>query len=68
MHSVFFDARVDDAGRRAQIYDGQLFVYSPRPSTVALCALIAPAHCSRSAAICANTLSSALYSGLIRVP
>jgi len=38
MHSVFFDAKVDDATRRARLYDGQLFVYSPRPNTVALCA------------------------------
>jgi hypothetical protein len=38
MHSVFFDAKIDDATRRARLYDGQLFVYSPRPSTVALCA------------------------------
>ena len=38
MHSIFFDTRLDDDGRRAQLYDGQLLVFSPRPSTLALCA------------------------------
>jgi hypothetical protein len=38
MHSIFFDAQLDDDGRRAQLYNGHLFVFSPRPSTLALCA------------------------------
>src|SRR5262245_6263915 len=36
MHSVLFDATLDDAARRAQIYDGQLLVYSPTPGSLAL--------------------------------
>ena len=36
MHSVLFDPKLDDAGRRIQIYDGQLVIYSPTPSSLAL--------------------------------
>jgi hypothetical protein len=36
MHSVLFDPKLDDAGRRQQIYDGQLVIYSPTPSSLAL--------------------------------
>jgi hypothetical protein len=36
MHSVLFDPKLDDAARRQQIYDGQLLVYSPTPSSLAL--------------------------------
>jgi hypothetical protein len=38
MNSVFFDAHASDDLRRKQLYDGQLFVYGPRPSALALCA------------------------------
>lgn len=36
MTAVYFDCRQDDAARRALLYSGDLFVYSPRPSTLAL--------------------------------
>jgi hypothetical protein len=36
MYSVYFDANVTDDVRREKLYDGDLFVYSPRPSTLAL--------------------------------
>src|SRR5438105_681797 len=36
MTSVFFDPPVSDEVRRQHLYDGQLFVFSPRPSTLAL--------------------------------
>lgn len=36
MTSVFFDANFDDETRRRQLYQGNLFVFSPRPSTRAL--------------------------------
>lgn len=36
MHSVYFDAQISDDERRAKLYDGDLFIYSPRPSTLAL--------------------------------
>jgi len=36
MNTVFFDADVSDKSRRQQLYDGQLFVYSPTPSSLAL--------------------------------
>lgn len=39
MHTVYFDSPVDDAMRRQRLYSGQLFVFSPRPSTLALCQL-----------------------------
>jgi hypothetical protein len=39
MNTIYFDANVDDQVRRQHLYDGQLFVYSPRPSSVALCQL-----------------------------
>jgi hypothetical protein len=37
MNTVFFDAKVNDDTRRRQLYDGNLFVYSPSPATIALC-------------------------------
>ena len=37
MNTVFYDADVDDVKRRQQLYDGALHVYSPTPSSVALC-------------------------------
>ena len=39
MNTIYFDPNVDDKVRRQHLYDGQLFVYSPRPSSVALCQL-----------------------------
>jgi hypothetical protein len=36
MKTVLFDARVDEAVRRNQLYDGELFVFSPTPSSLAL--------------------------------
>ena len=38
-HSAYFDANVSDAVRRQRLYDGQVFIYSPRPSTLELCNL-----------------------------
>ena len=35
-NTVLFDSDVDDSVRREQLYDGQLFVYSPTPSSLAL--------------------------------
>lgn len=37
MNSVYFDPDCDDDIRRERIFDGQLFVYSPRKSTLAFC-------------------------------
>jgi hypothetical protein len=37
MHTVYFDSPLDDAARRAELYAGQLFVFSPRPASIALC-------------------------------
>ena len=34
--TVYFDSHLTDAERRQRIYEGHLFVYSPRPSTLAL--------------------------------
>jgi len=39
MTTVYLDPPFDDAQRRAALYDGALIVYSPRPSTLALCRL-----------------------------
>jgi hypothetical protein len=38
MNTIYFDSTVDDDARRRALYQGQLFVYSPRPSSAALCA------------------------------
>jgi hypothetical protein len=35
-NAVYFDSHVDDAVRRERLYAGQLFIFSPRPSTLAL--------------------------------
>src|SRR4029453_2375297 len=35
MDSVFFDSPLSDDARRAALYSGRIFVFSPRPSTVA---------------------------------
>ena len=37
MNTIYFDSSVDDEARRKQLYQGQLFVYSPSPSSSALC-------------------------------
>jgi hypothetical protein len=37
MNALYFDSTLNDEARRQQFYEGQLFVFSPRPSTVALC-------------------------------
>ena len=39
MNAIFFDPDMDDTARRDALYDGQLFVYSPRASSLALCAI-----------------------------
>ena len=36
MNSVYFDSNCSDDVRRQRLYNGQLFVYSPRPSMVRL--------------------------------
>jgi hypothetical protein len=38
MNTIYLDSDLDDQQRRTQLYRGQLFVFSPRPSTEALCA------------------------------
>jgi hypothetical protein len=38
MNTIFFDSPTNDDTRRKQLYQGQLFVYSPSPSSSALCA------------------------------
>jgi hypothetical protein len=37
MHTIFVDSPLDDDARRERLYDGDLFLFSPRPSTAALC-------------------------------
>ena len=39
MHSVFYDAAVPDEVRRGNLFQGQLYVYSPRPISIELCNL-----------------------------
>jgi hypothetical protein len=39
MNTVYFDSPIDDDRRRNELYAGQFFVYSARPSTLALCQL-----------------------------
>ena len=36
MHSIYLDAQISDDERREKLYEGDLFVYSARPSTQAL--------------------------------
>ena len=36
MNTIFFDAHISDDHRRQQLYDGQLFVYAPTPSSLKL--------------------------------
>jgi hypothetical protein len=35
--AIYFDRELSDDERRAALYDGAIFVYSPRPSTAVLC-------------------------------
>jgi hypothetical protein len=37
MSNIFIDAHISDDERRRRLYDGDLFVYSPTPSSLALC-------------------------------
>ena len=36
-NAIYFDARVSDDVRRQRLFDGQIFIYSPPPSTLAFC-------------------------------
>lgn len=36
MNTAYVDAQVTDAARRERLYDGQIFLFSPRPSSLAL--------------------------------
>jgi hypothetical protein len=38
MSTIYVDSTVDDGTRRMRLFDGQVFVFSPRPSSEALCA------------------------------
>jgi hypothetical protein len=38
MNAILFDPSLSDDARREQLYKGQLFVYSPSPSSRELCA------------------------------
>jgi len=37
MNTIFFDSTMNDDERRQHLYNGQLFVFSPCPSAIALC-------------------------------
>jgi hypothetical protein len=37
MNSIFFDSGLSDNARRRRLYDGQLFLYSPRDSAIDFC-------------------------------
>jgi hypothetical protein len=37
MNTIYVDSRLDDEARRERLYGGQLFVFTPRASTRALC-------------------------------
>lgn len=37
MNTIFFDSTINDEVRRQDLYNGQLFVFSPCPSAIALC-------------------------------
>ena len=39
MNSIFYDAAVTDEIHRENLFHGQLYVYSPRPSSIELCRL-----------------------------
>lgn len=39
MNTIFFDSDAEDRVRRQHLYEGQMFVYSPLPSSIALCQL-----------------------------
>lgn len=39
MSTVFFDSPVEDQVRRQLLYGGEIFVFSPRPASLALCRL-----------------------------
>lgn len=37
MNTVYYEAPFSDDARRQRLFEGQLFVYAPRPSTIAFC-------------------------------
>ncbi|HEY2548891.1 MAG TPA: hypothetical protein VGI46_22640 [Candidatus Acidoferrum sp.] len=39
MNSIFFDVAASDENRRKRLYEGQLLVFGPRPSSLLLCEL-----------------------------
>jgi hypothetical protein len=39
MNTVYFNSELSDGDRRSRLYDGQIFVFDPKPSSLALCEL-----------------------------
>jgi len=37
-NTIYFDSNADEATRRAQLYDGQIFMFSPSKNSIELCA------------------------------
>ena len=37
-NTIYFDSNADEATRRAQLYDGQIFMFSPSKNSSELCA------------------------------
>ncbi|MGH7410207.1 MAG: hypothetical protein ACREJ6_03975 [Candidatus Methylomirabilis sp.] len=40
MHTIYVDSNVIDELRRKRLYEGELFVFSPRPSSIAFCEFV----------------------------
>jgi hypothetical protein len=39
MNSVYFNSHLSDHDRRSRLYNGQIFIFDPKPSSLALCEL-----------------------------
>ena len=69
MNTVYCDPQVTDLTRRQQLYDGQLFVYSPRPNSIALCefarALIEEAFNGMDPRVAQDKLSVEEYAAIL---
>ena len=69
MNTIYYDAPFTDEDRRQLLYNGQLFVYSPRPSSVAFCEfareLIQEAFGSIDAELAQNSLPVEEYAAIL---
>ena len=69
MNTIYFDSALSDDQRREQLYQGQLFVYQPRPSVLALVEFAREFVCEAfgdlDPALAQHTMGAAEYNAIL---